>query len=123
MWSTPLESRINLAVDLVKRNPEPEVALKNIADTVGVDMLVSESVAAVFGIIALANGDPMKAVIYGANIGGDTDTIAALAGAICGAWRGSATIDPAMVAQIEKVSRIDLKKEAKYLEKLAEVSQ
>jgi ADP-ribosylglycohydrolase len=123
VWSTPLESRIKLAVDLVQKSPEPEAALKKIADYVGVDMLVPESVAAVFGIINLAKGDPMKAAIYGANIGGDTDTIAALAGAICGTWRGTASIDPAMVSEIEKVSKIDLKAEAKYLEKLIEANR
>ena len=123
VWSTPLEGRITLAVDLVRQNPEPVTALKNIADYVGVDMLVPESVAAIFGIISLANGDPMKAAIYGANIGGDTDTIAALAGAICGAWRGSTTIDPVMVNEIEKVSKIDLKAEAKHLEKMVEANR
>ena len=83
-------------------------------------MLVPESVAAAFGIIALAKGDPMKAVIYGANIGGDTDTIAALSGAICGAWHGGASIDPAIVNVIEKVSKINLEAEAKHLEELVE---
>lgn len=122
VWSTPLESRIKLAMDLVREFPEPELALKKIADYVGVDMLVPESIAAVFGIITLAKGDPMKAAMYGANVGGDTDTIAALAGAICGAWRGSATIDSGMVNEIEKVSKIDLKAEAKHLEKLVEAS-
>ena len=123
VWSTPLETRIKLAVDLAQENPEPVAALKRIAELVGVDMLVPESVAAVFGIITLAKGDPMKAVIYGANIGGDTDTIAALAGAICGAWMGNASIDPAMVSEIEKVSKINLKAEAEHLEKLAKASR
>jgi ADP-ribosylglycohydrolase len=122
-WSTPLEGRIGLAVDLARENPEPVAALKKIADLVGVDMLVPESVAAVFGIMTLAKGDPMKAVVYGANVGGDTDTIAALAGAICGAWRGAASIDPALVSEVEKASRIDLKTEARLLEKLVEANR
>jgi ADP-ribosylglycohydrolase len=123
VWSTPLESRMKLAVDLARDNPEPDTAMKKIADYVGVDMLVPESVAAVFGIVTLAKGDPMKAVTYGANIGGDTDTIAALSGAICGAWKGSASIDPTIVSEIEKVSKIDLRAEAKRLEKLIKANQ
>lgn len=120
VWSTPLEGRIKLALNLVRENPKPEEALRAIADYVGVDVLVPESVAAVFGIISLAKGDPMQAAIYGANIGGDTDTIAALAGAICGAWQGITSMNPGMVAEIEKVSKIDLKAEAEHLAKLVE---
>lgn len=114
-WATPLEKRIELALRLVSESPKPEAALSALADYVGTDMLVAESVASVFGIVAMAEGDPMKAIQYGANIGGDTDTIAALAGAICGAWKGVDVIDQDMIAQIERVNQLDLKMEASRL--------
>ncbi len=117
-WGTLLEKRIDLALRLVAENPRPEKALQALYDYVGVDILVAESVAAAFGVIALAKGDPMLAVVYGANIGGDTDTIAALAGAICGAWRGIEAIDRKMLAQIEDVNGLNLAVEASRLEAL-----
>jgi len=118
VWATPLEGRIDLAVRLAAENPEPKKALQALYDYVGVDMLVAESVAAAFGVVALAGGDPMRAVACGANIGGDTDTIAALAGAVCGAWRGIEAIDRSMLAQVEAASGLDLAAEAAWLESL-----
>jgi ADP-ribosylglycohydrolase len=115
-WGTQLEKRIDLALRLIKENPKPGSALKALYDFVGVDILVAESVATAFGIVDLAQGDPMKAIIYGANIGGDTDTIAALAGAICGAWRGIEAFDRHMLAQVEEINHLDLTAEAIHLE-------
>jgi ADP-ribosylglycohydrolase len=115
-WRTPLEKRIDLAARLVAENPEPEAALTALYDFVGVGMDTAESVAAAFGVICLAKGDPMLAVTYAANIGGDTDTIAALAGAVCGTWRGIDAIDQQMLVQVERVNHLDLHTEAESLE-------
>jgi len=50
-----------------------------------------ETVPAVFALCYLAAGRPAEAIIYGANFGRDTDTIATMAGAICGALTGAAS--------------------------------
>ena len=50
----------------------------------------------------------MRAVRYAANIGGDTDTIGAIAGAVCGALAGIETIDRALLAEVERVNGLDL---------------
>jgi ADP-ribosylglycohydrolase len=122
-WGTPLEKRIQLAVRLVTENPEPEAALSALADNVGCGMPVEESVACAFGVIALAEGEIMKAVCYGANLGGDTDTIAALAGAICGAWQGTEAIDREMLLQVESVNHLDLAAEAARMASILEKRQ
>jgi ADP-ribosylglycohydrolase len=44
-----------------------------------------ETVPAAFGLAVLADGDVRVAVEYAANFGRDTDTIASMAGALCGA--------------------------------------
>ncbi|MCD4672839.1 MAG: ADP-ribosylglycohydrolase family protein [Anaerolineaceae bacterium] len=84
-------------------------------DYIGVDMLVAESVATAFGIVRLAGGDPMKACTLGANIGGDSDTIAAIAGAICGAWKGIGHIDTHLLDVVLEVNKLDLALEAQRL--------
>ncbi len=114
-WNTPLEKRIELAERIVKENNEPKAALRVLYEYVGVDITVSESVAAAFGVALLAHGNPMKAVVYGANIGGDTDTIAAIAGAICGAWKGIHAIDSGILSTIENVNGLALAAEADRL--------
>lgn len=47
-----------------------------------------EAVGLAFGIIAAARGNFENAVLGAVNVGRDTDTIAAIAGAICGAMHG-----------------------------------
>jgi ADP-ribosylglycohydrolase len=122
-WGTPLEGRIELAERLVREADDPHKALRDIYRYVGTDMLVAESVAAAFGVFLLAEGDPMKAAVLGANIGGDTDTIAAIAGAMGGARRGMEAIDAGMLAQIEAVNYLDFKKEAERLANIVENKQ
>jgi len=119
-WGTSLSNRIDLAIQLVERESSETDALDAIYQCVGVDMLVSESVAAALGIVLIADGDPMKAVLMGANIGGDTDTIAAIAGQICGTFRGIDSIDSALLKQVEEVNHFDLYKEAQSISGMLE---
>ena len=114
-WGTPLEGRIELALKIVAESRSPEMALDELVRYVGVDMLAAESIAAAFGLVSLAGGDAMRSITYGANIGGDTDTMAAIAGAICGAWQGIDALDHKMLALVEKVNNLDLKGEAERL--------
>jgi ADP-ribosylglycohydrolase len=116
MWSTPLAGRIELAEQLVNRANGEASALRAIHDYVGVDMLVSESVAAAIGIVLLARGDPMKAVRFSANVGGDTDTIGAIAGQVCGAWQGLEAVDERMMKQVEEVNHLNLQEESRRIE-------
>lgn len=117
-WGTPLEKRIELACTIIDQSSNFGQALENLYNYVGVDMLVAESVATAIGLVKLSNGNPMKVVQYGANIGGDTDTIAAIAGAICGTYSGIKAFDPVMVKQIEEVNHFDLASEAARIESI-----
>ncbi|MCI0477959.1 MAG: ADP-ribosylglycohydrolase family protein [Anaerolineales bacterium] len=107
-WATPLERRIELAARLAREAKSLDDALQSLYDFVGVGLDPAESVASAIGIVVAAGGDPMRAIFAGANIGGDTDTMAAIAGGICGAWRGIASLDAAMVREVGRVNKLDL---------------
>ena len=81
--------------------------MRSLYEQIGTDLSVAESVAAAFGVVRLAGGDPKKAVVYAANLGGDTDTIAAISGAVCGALAGITALDTGMVAEVERVNRLN----------------
>ncbi len=119
-WGTSLDKRIELADRLVQDADDEKSALDLLYNYIGVDMLVAESVATAFGIVRLAVGDPMKACVLGANIGGDSDTIAAIAGAICGAWRGIEYIDTNLLDLVLEVNGLNLALEAQRLVEIAE---
>ncbi|MCK4472067.1 MAG: ADP-ribosylglycohydrolase family protein, partial [Anaerolineae bacterium] len=108
VWTPPLEKRFELALRLVRQAENEAQAVRALYDYVGVDLTVTESVPTAFGLVALAEGDPMRAVRYAANIGGDTDTIGAIAGAVCGALRGIEAVDRALLAEVERVNGLDL---------------
>jgi ADP-ribosylglycohydrolase len=65
--------------------------------------------------VALTAGDPQRAVLHAAQIGGDTDTIGAIAGAVCGALSGIAAIDRDLLATVEKANGLDLAHTARGL--------
>jgi ADP-ribosylglycohydrolase len=63
-----------------------------------------ETVPVALALFRLAGGDPQMAIIYGANFGRDADTIASMAGALAGAWRGRAAFPTAWVEQMRAQS-------------------
>jgi len=115
VWGTSLEKRIFLALHLVNQASSTEEALDELYNFIGVDLLVAESVAVAFGIVKLAQGDPVQAVTLCANIGGGTDTIGAIAGAVCGAWKGSSAFPNSWLNLLEQVNHFDLTMQAKQL--------
>ncbi|MBD3292279.1 MAG: hypothetical protein GF393_05105, partial [Armatimonadia bacterium] len=63
-----------------------------------------EVFALTFGILAASDGEIEQAVIGGANIGRDADTISSLNGQICGALGGASSIPGPWMAGLERGS-------------------
>jgi ADP-ribosylglycohydrolase len=61
-----------------------------------------EVLALTFGIFKASGGDTRMAVIGGANIGRDSDTISSLNGQLCGAMNGYGSAPESWVAGLEK---------------------
>lgn len=91
-----------------------------LAETIGTSVASRESVAAAFGVVRLAGGDAWRAAQIAANIGDDTDTIGAIAGAMAGACSGFAALPQDKVAQVVAVNRLDLEPVARGLLALRE---
>jgi len=85
-----------------------EDVLRDIEATVGNSVLMVQSVPAAIGIFVAAAGDPLMCAVGGANIGNDTDTIAAMAGALAGALRGFDALPQEMIATIQAVNSEDI---------------
>ncbi|MEV8374341.1 ADP-ribosylglycohydrolase family protein [Kribbella sp. NPDC056861] len=82
-WATSL-------IDTAPGNtpPRPGAVSTLLYDLVGTSLASQESVPAAFAVLAAYPDDPWLAVRLAASVGGDTDTIAAIAGAIAGACHG-----------------------------------
>ena len=65
-----------------------------------------ETVPLTLALFHLAGGDVEKCVVYAANLGRDSDTIGAMAGALAGALQGVGGIKDAWVARVRQVSSV-----------------
>ncbi|HDM92691.1 MAG TPA: ADP-ribosylglycohydrolase family protein [Candidatus Korarchaeota archaeon] len=111
--------RIKLAVDLARRVSDPEKAAEEIYDVVGTGIESAEAVPAAFGMLVAGEGRPMRVIELAVNAGGDTDTVASIAGAIAGAWRGISAFDAKMLEEVEAKNRLDLRNIAESLARAA----
>ena len=60
-----------------------------------------ETIPLTLALLMLANGDPEQTIIYATNFGRDADTVASMAGAIAGAYKGINGFPTGWVEQIE----------------------
>jgi ADP-ribosylglycohydrolase len=95
-----LAARIRWATGLVAGR-SPQEAAEVIYSLVGTSLATQESVPAAFAVLSAVPGDPWQACLLAASLGGDCDTIAAMAGAIGGAVHGLAAFPPHAVEVID----------------------
>ena len=93
-------ARIRWATGLVAGLPAEEAA-EVIYSLVGTSLATQESVPAAFAVLSAVPGDPWQACLLAASLGGDCDTIAAMAGAIGGAVHGLGAFPPPAVEVID----------------------
>jgi ADP-ribosylglycohydrolase len=101
--------RIRRAVGLVDGD-DVERSIADVAELVGTSLATQESVPAAFAILALHQDDPWQAVLTAASVGGDTDTIAAMVGAVAGACGGAFPV--AAMATVRTVNDLRLEEVA-----------
>lgn len=114
-WTPLLEKRIELAVRLCQEVGDVEEAGRILYEYIGVDMRPGELIPTAMGLIWASDGDPMTAIFTAVNMGGDTDTLAAVAGGICGALRGVEAVDRELLAEVERINGLDLAAVARRL--------
>ena len=103
-----LALRIGWAVDLVRGAGSTAAALDLVSDLVGTSMATQESVPAAFALLALAPDDPWEICLAAANLGGDSDTVGAMAGAMAGSLHGTAGFPAEAVELVTTQNDLDL---------------
>ncbi len=99
-------ARIEWATQLVAGLPPAEAA-DVIYRLVGTGLATQESVPAAFAALTATPDDPWLTCRFAASLGGDCDTIAAMAGAVAGACHGVAAFPGPAIAVIDR-HRLDL---------------
>ena len=109
-----VEKRIAMAARIT-RNKSPEKAAEALYDQIGADISSSDAIPTAIGLFVAGGGDPMKTIILTANMGGDTDTIGAMAGGIAGAYTGIDAFPKRILTTVERVNRLDLADKSRRL--------
>lgn len=90
----------------LKLAAQPASSPQWLAEQIGTSVASAQAIPMAFALLAR---DPSpRALLEAANLGGDTDTIGAIAGAILGASLGVEVFDAYGLAQVEQVSQLDL---------------
>lgn len=90
-------------VEAALRNPDPE---RDPCEVTGAGWIAEEALATALYCFLLAPDEPLTVVRRGAWSSGDSDSIAALAGAFAGAWRGGPAWPAAWVRPLEYYDRV-----------------
>ncbi len=103
-----MAARIELAFQVVDEAADTEQASERVYQLIGAGVGTIESVPAALAMVQLAQTDPTRCAVLCANLGGDTDTIGAMATAICGALHGAEAIEPGLLAELKRVNPLDI---------------
>lgn len=115
VYSADVAERILHARSLTAGASSDQDVARLISDVVGAGEPTTESVPAALAIADYAGGDPARAIEISGNLRGDTDTVAAMAGAVCGAFAG---LDALPAAWIETVAHVNGLNIADWAERL-----
>lgn len=97
-------ARIRLAVSIARQKNPVRERLQELYDVVGATLAISEAVPAAFGVLVMAEGDPVQAGILSAALSGDADTVAAMACAMAGAWKGISAFKPEYLTVMQQAN-------------------
>ena len=104
--------RIEAVTELVEKK-EQQVVLKELYELWGTGVETIETIPCVFAIVKLAEGSPSKAAQLAASLGGDTDTIGAIAAGICGGINPE--FPPEIIETLETVNELNFGEMAKAM--------
>lgn len=82
--------------------------LQYVYDIVGASTETTESNPAAIALVARGAGDPVRTALLCANLGGDTDTIGAIAVGVAGALSGYASIPADYIDTLNEVHELSL---------------
>ncbi|PSR21115.1 MAG: ADP-ribosylglycohydrolase [Sulfobacillus acidophilus] len=101
-------ARIRWACSVVTTRPSDEDVADLIYRLIGTSLAAQESIPAAFAVLAIHPHDPWTACQLAASLGGDTDTIAAMVGAVAGACLGLQGVPETVLQTVLRTNRLEL---------------
>lgn len=116
-----VSKRIRMAVAIgINYAHDFDMLLKKMTDIVGTGINANEAIPAAIGFFVAAQGRVMDGVYMGVNCGNDTDTVAAIVGALCGAYSGTEGIPEDYLEFLTRVNDLAIKEVADRVDALTD---
>ena len=112
VYCPSVAKRIDQAVAIAGRGKDKRQACQDIYDLIGTFLPAYEVVPAAFGVFLLEDGNPVETILSAINVGGDTDTLGAIAGALVGALHGYAAFPSEYGETIQTVNNLNILEKA-----------
>jgi ADP-ribosylglycohydrolase len=112
--------RIEWAVSLALSAQSLEECIAQLEAYIGNSVMTVETVPTAIGFFVFAGGDVLESVAGGVNVGNDTDTIAAISGALAGALKGIDAVPAGLYATVRRANPVDMEAIARSLTTVAE---
>lgn len=106
-YSPLLGRRIEYAISIANKIIDHKEGIQLIYDCIGTGMETIETVPAAIALVIVSQCNPILCAELAANLGGDSDTIGAIACAMCGAISGREAFDQEIIDTINSVNEID----------------
>ncbi len=102
-----VSERIKLAVKIMKKTKDPYKGARRLHDIIGIGLHSSEAIPIALGIFCKIPDRPKETIFIALNMGGDTDSIAAIVGLLTGIYSGKVA-DKNYARQVLENNEIDL---------------
>ena len=112
--------RLRWIADNMPKWTSPDQGIADIYGFFGAGVAAADSIPAAIGAFVIAQGDPQKTILYSTNMGGDCDTVAAMAGAIAGAYSAPEAIPTVWFEEVQRINELQLEDVAKALVNVAD---
>ncbi len=103
-----IRKRTELALNYLQNNHDRENVIRFLYDIIGTTTATTETVPTALAIVEYCKGDPVETIHFAANLGGDADTIGAIAGGIAGAFAGISAFPKDYIDLIERINNLNL---------------
>ncbi len=100
--------RIDTAVAIAHNCLDLDSAAQEIYQVIGAGVEMEQSVPAAIGLFLAGKGHVKNTLLAAANMGGDCDTVASMAGALAGAYAGAEHFPSDWIDEVERVNELNL---------------
>lgn len=107
-YGASIQHRTEWALDIVRSGKSEKEIWADLYNYIGAGVATTEAVPCALALVAMYDGAPWKVVRAAANIGGDCDTVGAIAGSMAGAYSGVAAFPDHVATKIEEVNHLNL---------------